>query len=102
VFIHGLENDREATWKPEGAINSWPKTALAPSFPFARILTFGYNANVDESQGVLGMMIADKALLLLESLSSFRNEDSSVNEPFLSMPTILTGIEETADHIRVS
>ena len=44
MFIHGLRGDRENTWKKENTL--WPKELLPKTIPRARILTFGYDADV--------------------------------------------------------
>ncbi|KAF2787747.1 hypothetical protein K505DRAFT_379390 [Melanomma pulvis-pyrius CBS 109.77] len=45
VFVHGLTGNREKTWThPNNTF--WPSALLSQDFPSARIMTFGYDANV--------------------------------------------------------
>ncbi|KAF5601712.1 tetratricopeptide and DUF676 domain protein [Fusarium subglutinans] len=47
LFVHGLDGDRVGSWTAEGPkMCFWPKDLLPRYFPKARIMTFGYNANV--------------------------------------------------------
>lgn len=45
VFVHGLTGNREKTWTHANAM-FWPGTLLSQDFPRARIMTFGYDADV--------------------------------------------------------
>ncbi|KAH6666683.1 Alpha/Beta hydrolase protein, partial [Halenospora varia] len=52
VFVHGLTGNRDKTWThPSGVF--WP-LELAKDIPTARILTFGYDADVIKLWGVAG------------------------------------------------
>lgn len=49
VFVHGLMGNRETTWtKNEEGLGSvmWPRDLLPKEFPNARIITWGYDADV--------------------------------------------------------
>jgi protein SERAC1 len=46
VFVHGLTGNRETTWTHNQSKTFWPQTLLAPDLPNARILTFGYDADI--------------------------------------------------------
>lgn len=48
VFIHGLHGDRTETWKYGSGHSSvfWPKDLLPDITGEARVLTFGYDANI--------------------------------------------------------
>ncbi|KAI9888239.1 MAG: hypothetical protein M1814_000936 [Vezdaea aestivalis] len=46
VFLHGLTGDRDGTWTAPGCTDPWPKTLLAEDLPQARIISYGYDANV--------------------------------------------------------
>lgn len=72
-FVHGLNGDAIQTWTsgpPEKCF--WPQEILAPRFPSARIMTFGYNANLlkDTCEG----RIAEFAESLLGELAGERGE----------------------------
>ncbi|KAF2477229.1 uncharacterized protein BDR25DRAFT_276969 [Lindgomyces ingoldianus] len=45
VFVHGLTGNREKTWTHDNGI-FWPAALLSEDFPCARIMTFGYDADV--------------------------------------------------------
>lgn len=45
VFVHGLTGNREKTWTHQNK-TFWPIALLSEDFPRARILTFGYDADV--------------------------------------------------------
>ena len=54
VFVHGLNGNSIKSWTSTGQKSPcWPKDFLPKRFPFARIMTFGYAANVvsDTSEG---------------------------------------------------
>ncbi|KAJ5335667.1 uncharacterized protein N7506_005603 [Penicillium brevicompactum] len=73
VFVHGLNEDRDATWTARDATDPWPKTLHPLIFPTICILTFGYDAYGDHGRDVmLQELIANHARSLLESLSSYR------------------------------
>lgn len=52
MFVHGLTGNREATWTHENGI-FWPKL-LAQDVNTARIMTFGYDADVVNMFGMAG------------------------------------------------
>lgn len=82
VFVHGLTGNPEATWTAQGASEPWPKTLLPSTFPTARVLTFGYDADVVKWRGVVSEnYIGNHAFHLLTSLSSYREKDGTVSCP---------------------
>jgi hypothetical protein len=53
-FVHGLNGDPLKSWTSESPEKCcWPRDLLPKHFPSARIMTFGYNANLwsDTSKG---------------------------------------------------
>jgi len=46
VFVHGLTGNRETTWTHKKTRTFWPLDLLPNDLPNARILTFGYDADV--------------------------------------------------------
>jgi protein SERAC1 len=46
VFVHGLTGNRETTWTHKQTKTFWPQNLLGVDLPNARILTFGYDADV--------------------------------------------------------
>ena len=86
VFIHGLTGDRDATWTASDATDPWPKTLLPPVISTARVLTFGYDANVADWKGVVSQSrIANHAGNLLTALSTYRENDDTVGSPVLQI-----------------
>ncbi len=49
IFVHGLTGKKASTWRAKGEREPWPKTMLTEQFPNARILAFGYDADVARS-----------------------------------------------------
>jgi hypothetical protein len=52
VFVHGLTGNRKTTWTHKNG-TFWPRT-LAEDVPNARIMTFGYDADVVKLWGMAG------------------------------------------------
>jgi len=52
VFVHGLTGNRDKTWTHANGV-FWPQE-LAKDIPTARIMTFGYDANVVKLWGMAG------------------------------------------------
>lgn len=46
VFVHGLTGNRMSTWEDSTSGVSWLRDLLAEDMPDARIMTFGYDADV--------------------------------------------------------
>ena len=49
VFVHGLTGNRESTWTHKKTKTFWPQKLLPQDLPSARILTFGYDADIVEA-----------------------------------------------------
>lgn len=79
VFVHGLTGDREETWKAKGATHPWPQSLLPSKLPYARILSFGYDANVADWQAVVSNnRIGNHAKNLLSALATHRENSDTV------------------------
>jgi len=77
VFVHGLRGDKRETWSHGNVF--WPKDLLPKDLPFARIMTWGYNAevvnfNCEPSQNSIAGFSGD----LLSDLSSLRLSEEEV------------------------
>lgn len=46
VFVHGLTGGRESTWTEIKSNVFWPRDLLHHEIPNARIMTFGYDADI--------------------------------------------------------
>jgi hypothetical protein len=81
VFVHGITGNRETTWtyKNKPPI-FWPKDLLPADLPKARIITFGYDADVI---GVLstagGNSIRDHGTSLAEDIAMRRIRTGTVS-----------------------
>ncbi|KAK1452670.1 hypothetical protein CCUS01_10711 [Colletotrichum cuscutae] len=53
IFIHGLKGHREKTWTAENASEPWPMTLLPSEIPNARVLAYGYDADVAKATDAL-------------------------------------------------
>lgn len=79
VFIHGLTGDREKTWTALDHTNPWPKSLLPDEIPNARILTFGYDADVTDLRNMVSMStIGNHASDLIAKLATWRENDNDV------------------------
>jgi hypothetical protein len=68
VMVHGLNGDSIETWTQGGCC--WPRDLLPTKLTTARVLTFGYNADLAWNDSTFG--IADHANMLLTSLRDKR------------------------------
>ncbi|EXF73898.1 hypothetical protein CFIO01_07363 [Colletotrichum fioriniae PJ7] len=86
IFVHGLKGHREKTWTAEKASEPWPKTLLPSEIPNARVLAYGYDADVAKATEVVSTnRIRDHAATLLKRLANFRDKTDSVSR-FISIP----------------
>ena len=46
VFLYGLTGYREKTWTAVGEADPWLRLLLLKDLPMARIITYGYDADV--------------------------------------------------------
>jgi hypothetical protein len=81
VFVHGLTGNRESTWtthKPSKI--SWPQTLLPSDLPRARILTFGYDADIVRALDTAGSnTLRDHGKSLANDLALRRMRSNSVS-----------------------
>ncbi|KAL8907714.1 MAG: hypothetical protein Q9171_005755 [Xanthocarpia ochracea] len=74
VFIHGLTGDRESTWTAEGAAACWPELCLLNDLPEARIITYGYDADVVNFWSMASQnTVGDHGQKFLSSLANLRD-----------------------------
>jgi protein SERAC1 len=77
VFVHGLGGDRMKTWTDDQVF--WPKDLLPVDIPEARILTFGYDANIVHFWGMPSQnRIDNHADELVASLVGLRDRTKTV------------------------
>lgn len=74
-----MNGGRLSTWTKEGIL--WPQVLLPPKIPKARVLTFGYNADLTMNTSTYGMR--DHATKLLSSLRDKRDEPDELHRPII-------------------
>ena len=78
VFVHGLTGNRENTWTCNSTL--WPETLLPQEIPEARILAFGYDADVVNFWLPAGQnRIGNHAQNLAQSLANLRDRTETVS-----------------------
>ncbi len=81
VFVHGLFGHREKTWTGPKTHTLWPRDLLPTDVPNARIMTFGYDADVvklDSNQVTNGTM-ESHAVDLCHELAGLRADTATVS-----------------------
>ncbi|MCJ1270174.1 hypothetical protein MMC22_010070 [Lobaria immixta] len=91
IAVHGLnptntEFHAEATWTVQDKL--WLRDFLPPQLPAARVLLFGYNANVAFETSIAG--VREQAMNLLNRIASKRDDDE--NRPIVFVAHSLGGI----------
>ena len=77
VFVHGLRGDKIDTWKHGSIV--WPRDLLKEDVPNARIMTYGYDANVmNFFSNASQSSIFQHAINLLEDLQRKRRSQDEV------------------------
>ena len=93
VFVHGLTGKRTKTWLADGAARPWPQELLAEKIPEARILTYGYNADVVHFSKPAGLnTVLQHANNLNGDLTSHRYRTSSMDRPLIFVAHSLGGL----------
>jgi protein SERAC1 len=93
VFVHGLTGKQVSTWRMKSEEKSWPETLLSKSVPEARILAFGYDADIAGFVQVAGLnRVANHASNLLGRLANLRDSDDSNDRPIIFVAHSLGGL----------
>lgn len=93
MFVHGLRGSSEDTWKKPGAETPWPRLLLPKDIPQARIMTFGYDADIVRWTDPAGTnRIANHARNLLKYLSDERDGSESEDRPIIFVAHSLGGL----------
>ncbi|KAE9380746.1 hypothetical protein N431DRAFT_552847 [Stipitochalara longipes BDJ] len=91
IFVHGLRGDRRKTWTKGNVL--WPESLLKPRFPNARIMTWGYDADVMKFMDNTGQSsISNHADQLLQDLSMERMTPEERNRAIVFVAHSLGGI----------
>ena len=73
-----MTGKRTKTWLADGAAQPWPQELLAKEIPEARILTYGYDADVAHFIKRAGQnTVREHARNLMRDLVNHRRKDSS-------------------------
>jgi hypothetical protein len=81
VLVHGLVGNAYNTWLYEHGNKKiyWPSALLPKDFPDARILAFGYDADITQFMGPASSnRVADHAENMLGALSRLRAKTDTV------------------------
>ena len=79
IFIHGLTGGRESTWTATGAAACWPELFLPNDLPEARIITYGYDADVVNFWSMASQnTVGDHSQKFLTSLANLRYSTNTV------------------------
>ncbi|OWY43833.1 hypothetical protein AA0119_g7283 [Alternaria tenuissima] len=96
IFVHGLTGGRETTWTHKGKKQTlWPRDLLPEDIPRARIITFGYDADVAS----FGLSVAGSNRLrdhgnnLASDVATFREKtDTPTKRPIIFVAHSLGGL----------
>lgn len=90
VFVHGLTGNRETTWTHKNGV-FWPEKHLAVDLKEARIMTFGYDADVVKFWGMAGSnTLRDHGKSLAYAVADQRSEDE--DRPIIFIAHSLGGL----------
>ncbi|OCL10613.1 hypothetical protein AOQ84DRAFT_288903 [Glonium stellatum] len=93
VFVHGLTGHREKTWTACGERELWPKSLLSADIPEARIITYGYDADVARWTQPAGQnTVREHARNLVNDLTALRRSSKSTGRPIILVAHSLGGL----------
>ncbi|KAA6414319.1 MAG: hypothetical protein FRX48_02682 [Lasallia pustulata] len=92
VFIHGLTGNRETTWTNLKPKIFWPRDLLPSTLPKARIITYGYDADVIGFMSVSMNRIGHHAQDLVSKLADLRDTTNTSERPILFVAHSLGGL----------
>ncbi|KAJ6017959.1 hypothetical protein N7451_001338 [Penicillium sp. IBT 35674x] len=90
-FVHGLTGDRDKTWTAVGQTTPWPKILLPPRLN-ARVLMYGYDANVARKSVVSSNRLINHAQNLLGDLTADRVFCNASSRPLIFVAHSLGGL----------
>ncbi|PSN64914.1 hypothetical protein BS50DRAFT_677808 [Corynespora cassiicola Philippines] len=92
VFVHGLTGNRDTTWTYNDSV-LWPRDLLPKDIPHARILTFGYDADVARFFSITSSnTIRDHGKSFAQDLAMFRARTKTGDRPIIFVAHSLGGL----------
>lgn len=90
-FVHGQGGGRHSTWTKDEVF--WPYNLLPQDIPDARIITWGYNAEVAHFLSPYSKVrVRDHAKSLLNDLNGLRDSPETCTRPIIFVAHSLGGI----------
>jgi hypothetical protein len=79
VFVHGITGDHESTWTRTENHVFWPKDLLPKEIANARIMTFGYDADIVKAFSITSSnTLRNHGQALMHDLAVIRKRTKSV------------------------
>ena len=93
VFVHGLTGNREKTWTHKSTKTFWRRELLPLDLPDARILTYGYDADIVKVMNTASSStLRDNGKAFAEDLAARRRRTKTVNRPLILVAHSLGGL----------
>ncbi|KAL4779920.1 hypothetical protein BJX76DRAFT_339380 [Aspergillus varians] len=95
VFIHGLSGNSRSTWTHEDTSTFWPEDMLPREFPYCRVLTYSYAADLMDffpKAAARRKSIDDHSTDLIEALNNFRAVPQKAHEGIAFVAHSLGGL----------
>ncbi|CAH0004296.1 unnamed protein product [Clonostachys byssicola] len=91
VLLHGLNGSPENTWKHATSGFYWP-WELSKQIPYARVMVFGYDADIKTSLSTSLARIQDLGTAFLTKLGNFRQKKEERDRPLIFIGHSLGGL----------
>ncbi|KAK4450166.1 Alpha/Beta hydrolase protein [Podospora aff. communis PSN243] len=93
VFVHGLTGNRETTWTDKATGVFWPLHLLKNDVPKARIVTFGYDADIAHFFATASQnCIRNHAINLANAVAQLRERTETEDRPIIFVTHSLGGL----------